>query len=68
MEIRNILSELILSAQNTFNDKGQPDNFDLEDFIYQLESWQQELDDLGEFFYEDENEFGDDDFFSDFED
>jgi len=69
MEIRNILSELILSAQNTFNDKGQPDNFDLEDFIYQLESWQQELDDLGEFFYEseDEYEFDDDDYYNDYE-
>ena len=33
MEIKDILSELITVATNVLNEKGQPDNFDLEDFI-----------------------------------
>jgi hypothetical protein len=30
---------------------GHPDNFDLEEFIYTLESYYEELDDLGELIY-----------------
>ena len=33
MEIKDILSELITVATNTLNERGNPDNFDLEDFI-----------------------------------
>jgi hypothetical protein len=51
MEIKEILSELILIAQNSLNENGQPENFDLEDFIYQIESYHQELDEIGEFYY-----------------
>jgi hypothetical protein len=71
MEIKEILSELILVAQNSLNENGQPENFDLEDFIYQMESYYQELDEIGELYYAgDEEEPGDDDYddyFSDYE-
>lgn len=70
MEIKDILSELILSAQNTLNDKGQPENFDLEDFIYQLEGYFQELDEIGDFMYEIEDDFSgdyDDEYYNDYE-
>jgi hypothetical protein len=72
MEIKEILSELILVAQNLLNEKGQPENFDLEDFIYQMEGYHQELDELGEFYYEgtdDEwvDEYDDDSYFNDYE-
>jgi hypothetical protein len=72
MEIKEILSELILIAQNSLNENGQPENFDLEDFIYQIESYHQELDEIGEFYYtgdeeEFDDEFSDDDYFSDHE-
>lgn len=71
MEIKDILSELILSAQNTLNDKGQPENFDLEDFIYQLEGYFQELDEIGDFMYEIEDDFleeyDDEDYYNDYE-
>ena len=72
MEIKEILSELILVAQNLLNEKGQPENFDLEDFIYQMEGYHQELDEAGEFYYEgtdDEwaDEYDDDSYFSDYE-
>ncbi len=33
MEIKDILSELITVATNTLNERGGPENFDLEDFI-----------------------------------
>jgi hypothetical protein len=71
MEIKEILSELILIAQNSLNENGQPENFDLEDFIYQMEGYHQELDEIGEFYYAgDEEELGDDyddNYFSDYE-
>jgi hypothetical protein len=61
MEIKDILSELITVATNAFNEKGQPDNFDLEDFISVLGDYYQELDELGEFYFESDegNDFGD---------
>ena len=62
MEIREIVSELILAAQNVLNDKGQPENFDLEDFIYQMEGYLQELDEIGEFYYETDMDVDFDDF------
>jgi hypothetical protein len=52
MEIKDILSELITISTNAFNEKGQPDNFDLEDFISVMEDYYQELDELGEFYFE----------------
>jgi hypothetical protein len=55
MEIKDILSELIANANNLFNQNGQPENFDLEDFIHTLEDYYDELDELNEFYYE-ENE------------
>jgi len=57
MEIKDILSELITVATNLLNEKGEPENFDLEDFISAIESYYRELDDLGEFYYEDEDRF-----------
>ena len=57
MEIKDILKELVISATSTFNQNGQPENFDLEDFISAIESYYRELDDLGEFYYEDEDRF-----------
>jgi len=69
MEIKEILSELILVAQNSLNENGQPENFDLEDFVYQLEGYHQELDEIGEFYYEGNDEWVDDDndYFNDYE-
>jgi pantothenate kinase len=58
MEIKDILSELITVATNVLNEKGQPENFDLEDFISNLESYYQDLDDLGEFHFENDLEGG----------
>jgi hypothetical protein len=51
MEIKDILKDLILSATTELNHNGHPDNFDLEEFIYTLESYYEELDDLGELIY-----------------
>lgn len=51
MEIKDILNELITVALNTLNEKGQPENFDLEDFTQTLEDYYQELDEIGEFYY-----------------
>jgi hypothetical protein len=51
MEIKDILSELITVATNVMNEKGQPENFDLEDFIQTMEDYYTELDDLGEFYF-----------------
>ena len=56
MEIKDILSELITVATNTFSERGNPDNFDLEDFITTMESYYEELDDLGEFYFESDEE------------
>ncbi len=70
MEIKEILSELILVAQSLLNEKGQPENFDLEDFIYQLEGYFQELDEIGDFMYEIEDDFSedyDDEYYNDYE-
>lgn len=53
MEIRDILSELITISTSVLSEKGQPENFDLEDFITTLEDYYQELDELGEFYYND---------------
>jgi pantothenate kinase len=64
MEIKDILSELITVATSTLSEKGSPENFDLEDFISVLEDYYQELDEIGEFYYFDdeiiEGEFDDD--------
>jgi len=51
MEIKDILKDLILAATTELNHNGHPDNFDLEEFIYTLESYYEELDDLGELIY-----------------
>ncbi len=58
MEIKDILSELITVATNSLSERGQPDNFDLEDFIQTLEDYYQELDEIGEFYFaEDEDTY-----------
>jgi hypothetical protein len=54
MEIKDILSELITVATNTLNEKGEPDNFDLGDFLSVMEGYYTELDDIGEFYFEDD--------------
>ena len=58
MEIKDILSELITVATNTLNERGVPENFDLEDFISTLEDYYSELDEIGEFYFEDDMEDG----------
>jgi hypothetical protein len=61
MEIKDILSELITVSVNTLNERGVPENFDLEDFIDTLESYYEELDEIDEFmYYDDEDGFGND--------
>jgi hypothetical protein len=65
MEIKDIIKELITSAKATFNHSGQPENFDLEDFISVMESYYKELNDLGEFYYEDENNISDEGYYED---
>ena len=63
MEIKDILSELITVATNTLSERGCPENFDLEDLIETLESYYEELDEIGEFTYlddEDRYDFDDD--------
>lgn len=65
MEIKDILSELIQVATTSLSEKGQPDNFDLEDFINVLEDYYSELDEIGEFYYYeegDEYDFDEDDY------
>lgn len=56
MEIKDILSELITVATNTLGERGNPDNFDLEDFISTMESYYEELDEIGEFYFESDDE------------
>jgi hypothetical protein len=56
MEIKDILAELITVATNAFSEKGQPDNFDLEDFIQTMEDYYEELDEVGEFYFESDEE------------
>lgn len=58
MEIKDILSELITVATNVLNEKGSPDNFDLEDFITNLEDYYTELDEIGEFYFEEDMDEG----------
>ncbi len=63
MEIKDILSELITVSINTLNERGVPENFDLEDFNDTLESYYRELDEINEFVYiddEDKYNFNDD--------
>ena len=62
MEIKDILSELITVATATLNERGCPENFDLEDFISAIEDYYEELDEIGEFTYlddKDEYDFSD---------
>ena len=62
MEIKVILSELITVATATLNERGCPENFDLEDFISAIEDYYEELDEIGEFTYlddKDEYDFSD---------
>ena len=62
MEIKDILSELITVANNAMNERGCPENFDLEDFISVIEDYYEELDEIGEFTYlddKDEYDFSD---------
>jgi pantothenate kinase len=64
MEIKDILSELITVANNAMNERGCPENFDLEDFISVIEDYYGELDEIGEFVYlddKDEYDFSDED-------
>ena len=64
MEIKDILSELITVATATLNERGCPENFDLEDFISAIEDYYEELDEIGEFTYlddKDEYDFSDED-------
>jgi len=65
MEIKDILSELITIATSALNERGCPENFDLEDFISTLEDYYGELDEIGEFYFLDENDGKD---FYDFDD
>jgi hypothetical protein len=58
MEIKDILSELIQVATNQLGERGEPENFDLEDFISTLEDYYSELDEIGEFHYEEDIEEG----------
>jgi len=58
MEIKDILSELIAVATNVLNEKGEPENFDLEDFISTLEDYYADLDEIGEFYFEEDMEEG----------
>lgn len=55
MEIKDILSELITVATNVLNERGTPENFDLEDFIDTLENYYSDLDEIGEFYFEDDS-------------
>ena len=66
MEIKDILSELITVANNAMNERGCPENFDLEDFISVIEDYYNDLDEIGEFTYlddKDEYDFSDEDDF-----
>jgi hypothetical protein len=56
MEIKDILSELITVSTNLLNERNSPENFDLEEFIQTLENYYEELDEIGEFVYLDDND------------
>jgi len=64
MEIKDILSELITVSTNVLNERGVPENFDLEEFIQMLENYYEELDEIGEFIYFEDGE----DLYDDYED
>ena len=55
MEIKDILSELITVSTNALNERGVPENFDLEEFIQTLENYYEELDEISEFIYFEED-------------
>ena len=63
MEIKDILSELITVSTNLLNERSNPDNFDLEDFISVLENYYQELDEIGEFHFIDDADTFDSDYY-----
>ena len=56
MEIKDLISELITVATNQLSERGNPDNFDLEELVETLESYYEELDEIGEFLYYDESD------------
>jgi pantothenate kinase len=56
MEIKDILSELITVANSAMNERGCPENFDLENFISVIEDYYEELDEIIEFAYLDDKE------------
>ena len=56
MEIKDILSELITVANSAMNERGCPENFDLENFISVIEDYYEELDEIVEFVYLDDKE------------
>jgi pantothenate kinase len=56
MEIKDILSELITVATNLLNEKGEPENFDLESFISTMEAYYEDLDEIGEFYFENDSD------------
>ena len=56
MEIKDILSELITVSTNVLNERGVPENFDLEELIQTLENYYEELDEIGEFIYFEDGE------------
>jgi pantothenate kinase len=56
MEIKDILSELITVANSAMNERGCPENFDLENFISVIEDYYEELDEIVEFAYLDDKE------------
>jgi hypothetical protein len=56
MEIKDILSELITVSTNLLNERSNPENFDLEEFIQTLENYYEELDEIGEFVYLDDSD------------
>jgi hypothetical protein len=64
MEIKDILSELITVSTNVLNERGAPENFDLEELIQTLEDYYEELDEIGEFIYFEDSE----DLYNDYED
>jgi hypothetical protein len=63
MEIKDILSELITVSTNLLNERGNPDNFDLEELIQTLENYYEELDELGEFHFLDDVDAFDNDYY-----
>jgi hypothetical protein len=56
MEIKDLLSELITVSTNVLNERNSPENFDLEEFIQTLENYYEELDEIGEFIYFEDND------------